>query len=95
MNAKQTSKNIIVGLSGCTKLVDLIAQRTKIKKAKILISHFADGESFIKICESVKDKHVYVIQSTCPPVNENLMELLITIDILKRSSAKLITVICP
>lgn len=89
------NKNIIIGLSGCKKLVDLIAYQTKIKTAKILINHFADGELFIKICEPVKGKHVYVIQSTCPPVNENLMELLITIDILKRSSAKLITVICP
>ena len=95
MNTKHAIKDIIVGLSGCTKLVDLISQRTKIKKAKISINHFADGESFIKICESVKGKHVYVIQSTCPPVNENLMELLITIDILKRSFVKLITVICP
>ena len=95
MNTKHTSNDIIVGLSGCTKLADLISQRTKIKKAEILISNFADGESFIKICESVKGKHVYVIQSTCPPVNKNLMELLITIDILKRSFVKLITVICP
>lgn len=90
-----TNKDIIIGLSGCAKLVDLVSQQTKIPKAKILINHFADGELFIKICESIKGKHVYVIQSTCPPVNENLMELLITIDILKRSSAKLITVICP
>lgn len=90
-----TNKDIIIGLSGCAKLVDLVSQQTKIPKAKILINRFADGELFIKICESIKGKHVYVIQSTCPPVNENLMELLITIDILKRSSAKLITVICP
>lgn len=90
-----TNKDIIIGLSGCAKLVDLVSQQTKIPKAKILINRFADSELFIKICESIKGKHVYVIQSTCPPVNENLMELLITIDILKRSSAKLITVICP
>ena len=89
------NKSIIIGLSGCKKLVDLIAHRTKIKKAKILTNYFADGELFIKICDSVKNKHVYVFQSTCPPVNENLMELLMTIDILKRSLAKSITVVCP
>ena len=58
-------------------------------------SPFADGELYIKILESVRGDDVFLIQPTCPPVHENLMELLITIDALKRASAERITVVMP
>ena len=51
-------------------------------------SYFADGECHIRIIESIRGKEVYVIQPTCPPVNENLIELLLTISAMKRISAK-------
>lgn len=57
--------------------------------------HFADGEISVNISEAVREKDVYVLQSTCPPVNENMIELLITIDALKRSSAGRITAVIP
>jgi ribose-phosphate pyrophosphokinase len=56
---------------------------------------FSDGEIFGERKENVRGRDTYVIQSTCPPVNNNLMELLIMIDALKRASAKEINVICP
>lgn len=56
---------------------------------------FSDGEIFVKINESVRGYDVFVIQSTCPPVNSNLMELLIMIDALKRASASNITAVIP
>lgn len=56
---------------------------------------FSDGEIQIRINESVRGSDVYVIQSTCAPVNENLMELLVMIDALKRASAKTINVVIP
>jgi len=56
---------------------------------------FSDGEIQIKIDESVRGSDVYVIQSTCAPVNEHLMELLVMIDALKRASAKSINVVIP
>jgi ribose-phosphate pyrophosphokinase len=62
---------------------------------KIEISRFPDGEIDMKILEDVRGADVYVVQSTCPPVNENLMELLIMIDCLRRASAERITAVIP
>ncbi|MEI6092364.1 MAG: ribose-phosphate pyrophosphokinase [bacterium] len=59
------------------------------------VKRFSDGEIFIEIKESVRGNDLYIIQSTCPPVNENLMELLIILDTCKRASAKSINVIIP
>lgn len=59
------------------------------------IGRFADGEVQVEILESVRGAHCFVIQSTCPPVNESLMELFITLDALKRASAKEITAVIP
>lgn len=56
---------------------------------------FSDGEMFIEVGENVRGRDVYVIQSTCRPVNDTLMELLIMIDALKRASAKEITAVVP
>jgi ribose-phosphate pyrophosphokinase len=64
-------------------------------QGKIEISRFPDGEIDMKIMEDVRGADVYVIQPTCPPVNENLMELLILIDCLRRASAERITAVIP
>src|SRR5882757_5031938 len=59
------------------------------------VRRFSDGEVFVEIKENVRGRDVYVIQSTCRPVNDTLMELLIMIDALKRASAKEITAVVP
>ncbi len=59
------------------------------------VSQFPDGETFVKIEENVRGSDVFVIQSTCPPTNHNLMELFIMIDALKRASAARITAVIP
>ncbi|MCC6713150.1 MAG: ribose-phosphate pyrophosphokinase [Candidatus Dadabacteria bacterium] len=59
------------------------------------LRRFSDGEIFAEISESVRGSHVFVIQSTCPPVNEHIMELLIITDALKRASARAITAVIP
>ncbi len=59
------------------------------------VSRFPDGEIKIKIEESVRGQDVFIIQSTCPPTNENLMELLIMMDALRRASAERITAVIP
>ena len=64
-------------------------------QGKIEITRFPDGEIDMKILEDVRGADVYVIQPTCPPVNENLMELLIMIDCLRRASAERITAVIP
>ena len=58
-------------------------------------SRFADGEIQVEIHESVRGDSVFVVQSTCPPVNENYMELFLVLDALKRASAKQITAVLP
>jgi ribose-phosphate pyrophosphokinase len=72
-----------------------IAAFLKIKPTKIQSSQFADTETHIQIEESLRGKDVFIIQPTCPPVNESLMELLITIDACKRASARQVTVVAP
>jgi len=59
------------------------------------VGRFADGEVVVQINENVRGADMFVIQSTCPPVNDNLMELLIIIDALRRASARRITAVIP
>src|SRR3954471_1513955 len=59
------------------------------------VRRFSDGEVFVEIQENVRGRDVYVIQSTCAPANDSVMELLIMIDALKRASAKEITAVIP
>lgn len=72
-----------------------ICHYLNIEKNDLLVSRFNDGELNIHLNTSVRGKDVYLIQSTCPPVNENLMELLLSISALRRSSAKSINVVIP
>ena len=59
------------------------------------VTSFPDGESFVKINENVRGHDVYIIQSTCPPTNHHMMELLIMIDAARRASAQRITAVLP
>src|SRR5216110_1311878 len=59
------------------------------------VTSFPDGESFVKINENVRGQDVYIIQSTCPPTNNHLVELLIMMDALRRASASRITAVLP
>jgi len=67
----------------------------KIKLSDALVSRFSEGEIRVKINENVRGKDVFLIQPTCPPPNENLMELLIMLDALRRASACRITAVIP
>src|SRR6202022_712166 len=62
---------------------------------KVTLSNFPDGEIYVRIDEDVRGRDVFIVQPTCPPVNENLMELLIMIDSFKRASAARITAVLP
>ncbi|HML43375.1 MAG: ribose-phosphate pyrophosphokinase [Hyphomicrobium zavarzinii] len=76
-------------------LAEAIAQYLKISPAKSQVKRFADMEVFVEIQENVRGQDAFVIQSTSFPANDNLMELLILIDALKRSSARRITAVIP
>ena len=77
------------------KFTDEICNYLKIEKGKINRMKFRNDNNFIQILETVRDKDVFLVQTTQPPVNERIMELLITIDAIKRASAKRITVVLP
>ena len=89
------SNKIVFALSASKKLGELVAKKLGCKLGSIDIKHFADGETMVKSNVSIRNKDLYVIQSTSRPVNENLMELLIALDSFKRASAKSISVITP
>lgn len=72
-----------------------IAEYLEIPLGKIEINSFSDGETYVKVKENVRGKDIFLIQSTCNPVNENLMELLIMLDAFQRASARRITVVIP
>ena len=77
------------------KLSSAICKKLNINLGNLEIRRFSDGEIFVDIDESVRGSNVYVIQSTSAPVNENLMELFIIIDALKRAAANEITAVIP
>lgn len=62
---------------------------------KITVKNFSDGETMVEIGENIRGGEAFVLQSTCPPVNDNLMQLLIIIDALRRASAERITAVIP
>ena len=72
-----------------------IASALGLPLAKCTVGHFADGEVSVSISETVRGSDVFLIQSTCNPVNDNLMELLVMIDACKRASAGRITAVIP
>ncbi|MBD3164613.1 ribose-phosphate diphosphokinase [Candidatus Woesearchaeota archaeon] len=85
---------LLVGTAS-KKLGEKVATHLNEELTPINVKSFNDGETYIRINKSVRGSHVFVIQSTSPPVNDSLMELLITVDALKRASAKEITAVIP
>ena len=77
------------------KLAQDICDDLNIPLGKALVSQFSDGEVQVEIQENVRGKDVFVVQPTCMPTNDNVMELLIMVDALKRSSAERITTVIP
>ncbi|MEG2028966.1 MAG: ribose-phosphate pyrophosphokinase [Bacilli bacterium] len=86
---------MVFGLSNSSNYAEVISKKVKIELGEIITSKFADGEILVKSKQTVREKDVLLIQSTSNPVNDNLMELLISIDALKRASAKSIFVLIP
>ena len=81
--------------NGNLPLAQAICDYLRMPLGKWRLSRFADGEVYVQILENVRGTDVFVIQPTCAPVNENLVELLLAIDALKRSSAARITAVLP
>ena len=89
------SNAVVFALSANGEVADEVCAKLGIERGKCEVKKFADGELIVDILECVRGKDIYIIQSTCSPVNERLMELLVFVDALKRASAKEITCIIP
>jgi len=77
------------------ELAAAICKNLRVKLQDALVGRFSEGEIRVKINENVRGKDVFIVQPTCPPSNDNLMELLIMIDALRRASANRITAVMP
>jgi ribose-phosphate pyrophosphokinase len=94
MNHQKTMLKVFSGRAN-VPLAEKIAQCLGDTLGKITLQNFPDGESWARIDEDVRGRDVFVVQPTCPPVNENIMELLVILDSLKRASAARITAVLP
>jgi ribose-phosphate pyrophosphokinase len=85
----------LFALSGSVELGKKIAQQLNVPLSEVETVKFADGEVLVKPLETVRNHSVYIVQSTSKPATENLMELLVFVDALRRSSAREITAVIP
>ena len=77
------------------QLAHKIATRLQLPLGKAQVSRFSDGEVAVELMENVRGRDVFILQSTCPPTNDNLMELLVMADAMRRASAGRITAVVP
>ena len=92
----QDQRNLLVFSGNANKpLAQSICKELGVRMGKALVTRFSDGEVQVEIEESVRRQEVFVIQPTCAPSAENLMELLVLIDALKRASAASVTAVIP
>lgn len=88
-------ETVIFALTSSTDLAAHVCRDLGLPLGKIKVEHFADGEILVEPQESVRGRSVFIVQSTCNPVTERLMEVLVCIDACKRASAGEINVIMP
>src|SRR5438309_11856494 len=81
--------------NGNAKLAEAVVRHMNISLGRCIVGRFSDGEVMIELLENVRGRDVFVLQSTCAPTNDNLMEILVMVDALKRSSAGRITAAIP
>ena len=89
------SKMMVFSGNSNPELVQKVVDHLHIPQGKALVSRFSDGEVAVEIQENVRGKDVFIIQSTCAPTNDNLMELIVMADAMRRSSAVRVTAVLP
>ena len=93
---QQEDRQLLVFSGNANKpLAESICRELGVRPGKATVSHFSDGEVQVEIEENVRRQEVFVVQPTCAPAAENLMELLVLIDALKRASAASVTAVVP
>ncbi len=77
------------------QLAQDIASHLGMPLGKAVVGHFSDGEIMVEILENVRGKHVFIVQPTCAPTNDNIMELMVMVDAMRRASARMVTAVVP
>ena len=95
MSTTPSSKLKIFSGRANRPLAENIAKHLGVPLGKLNLGNFPDGETSVRIDEDVRGRDVFIVQPTCPPVNENLMELLILLDAFKRASPARVTAVIP
>jgi ribose-phosphate pyrophosphokinase len=97
MNPRVAATNGLKIFSGTAnpELAKKICEFLKVPLGELMVSRFSEGEIRIKINEDVRGRDIFIVQPTCPPVNDNVIELLIMIDAFRRASARRITAVLP
>ncbi len=95
MNYSNSNRLVLISGRSNEELAEQIASSVDISLCQRELTNFSDGEIFVQIQENVRGSDVFIVQSTSTNVNDNLMELLIMIDAIKRASARRITVVMP
>ena len=90
-----SSKMMVFTGNSNRDLAKKVASRLYLELGSAKVDKFSDGEVTVELNENVRGKDVFVLQSTCEPTNDNLMELLLIIDALRRASASRITAVVP
>ena len=89
------AKLAVLGGNANPVLTAQICELLKIKQTEVYVGRFSEGEIRVHIKENIRGKDVFIVQPTCPPVNDTIMELLILIDACRRASADRITAVLP
>ena len=88
-------KTVVFALTANKDMALEVVNQLGLELGDVEVKHFADGEVMVETLQSVRGKNVYIIQSTCSPVTERLMEVLVFADGLKRGSAREINAVIP
>src|SRR6476646_3910410 len=89
MNSAALDRLMVFTGNANTRLAQDVAKHLNLSLGRAIVGKFSDGEVMVELLENVRGKDVFVLQSTCAPTNDNLMEMLVMIDALKRSPAAL------
>jgi len=95
LNRRRNGNMVLLAGSAHPELAREIAKKVGIPLGDVLLGRFPEGEIQLQIRDNIRGKDVFIVQSTCTPPNENIMELLILIDAARRASAKRITAVLP
>jgi ribose-phosphate pyrophosphokinase len=94
VNVADSSMMVFTGNAN-PQLAQDIAAHLQMSLGKVIVGRFSDGEVMVEVMENVRGRDVFIVQPTCAPTNENLMELLVMIDAMRRSSAARVTAVIP